>query len=92
VAGRRDAGIIARNAKETSVLQNWYFCAALGLSPQDSATHLDILAALEEPAHLQGSLEIVCAAVDCLLGAETATVVHALPSVLAAHRRFAAVP
>lgn len=74
------------------MLQNWYFCAAIGLSSQDSAAHLDVLAALEEPGHLKGSLEIVCAAVDCLLAAETATVVHAVPAVLGAHRRFAEAP
>ncbi|MFJ9740655.1 hypothetical protein [Streptomyces sp. NPDC101166] len=71
------------------MLDNWYFCAALGLSPQDAAAHLDVIAALGEPADADHADDVVCAALDHLGRAGTATALHALPHVLAAHRRFA---
>ncbi|RZU18008.1 hypothetical protein [Streptomyces sp. BK239] len=71
------------------MLDNWYFCAALGLSPQDAAAHLDVIAALGEPADADHADDVVCAALDQLGRAGTATALHALPHVLAAHHRFA---
>ncbi|MEU0672168.1 hypothetical protein ABZ330_04640 [Streptomyces sp. NPDC006172] len=70
------------------MLDNWYFCAALGLSPQDAAAHLDVIAALGEPVDADHADDVVCAALDQLGRAGTATALHALPHVLAAHHRF----
>ncbi|MDF9811472.1 hypothetical protein [Streptomyces sp. SPB162] len=70
------------------MLHNWYFCASLGLPVEDAAVHQDIIAALGEPRGVDRAEELVCAALDCLRSAETAATLHALPHVLAAHRRF----
>ncbi|MEW2567851.1 hypothetical protein [Streptomyces sp. NPDC047070] len=70
------------------VLENWYFCAALGMPVEDAATHLDIIAALREPPDVPRASELVCDGLDSLLTVDTAAAVHALPYVLAAHRRF----
>ncbi|MFJ3860439.1 hypothetical protein ACIPRL_29950 [Streptomyces sp. NPDC090085] len=55
---------------------------------EDAATHLDIIAALREPPDVSRASELVCDGLDSLLTVDTASVVHALPYVLAAHRRF----
>ncbi|WP_314219404.1 hypothetical protein [Streptomyces zaehneri] len=73
------------------MLENWYFCASLGFSAQDAAAHLDVIEALGEPVHAADAEELVCAALDHLRQTETATALHALPHVLAAHRRFTGV-
>ncbi|MFD9128103.1 hypothetical protein [Kitasatospora sp. NPDC059571] len=70
------------------MLENWYFCSSLGLPPQAGAAHLDTIAALQEPSGAERSAELVCAAVDRLIHAETPMAVQALGHVLAAHRRF----
>ncbi|MDT0483024.1 hypothetical protein [Streptomyces doebereineriae] len=70
------------------MLENWYFCAAVGLPPADAAAHLDTLAALREPVDANRSEELVCAALDFLHDCESGMILHALPHVLAAHRSF----
>ncbi|WP_333774497.1 hypothetical protein [Streptomyces sp. IBSBF 3136] len=70
------------------MLENWYFCAALGMPVEDAATHLDIIAALREPSNVPRAVELVCDGLDSLLAVDTAAAVHALPHVLAAHRRY----
>ncbi|MFJ1751348.1 hypothetical protein [Kitasatospora sp. NPDC088134] len=71
------------------MLEHWYFCASLGLPPQTAALHLDVLAALREPVGTPRAGEIVGAALEGLGRTGTATALHALPLVLAAHHRFA---
>lgn len=73
------------------MLEHWYFCASLGLLPQTAATHMDIITALAEPASSERSEEVVSSAIECLVRAETARALHALPYVLAAQRRFTGV-
>lgn len=70
------------------MLENWYFCAALGMPVEDAATHLDTIAALREPADALRASELVCDGLDSLLAVDTAAGVHALSYILAAHRRF----
>ena len=69
------------------MLENWYFCSALGLPPRAAAEHLDVVAALQEPVEQPSSGELVSAAVDRLAASDTALAIHALPHVLRAHRR-----
>ncbi|MDX3691977.1 hypothetical protein PV726_16835 [Streptomyces europaeiscabiei] len=70
------------------MLENWYFCAALGMPVEDAATHLDVILALREPPNVPRAAELVCDALDSLHAADTTSILHALPHVLAAHRRF----
>ncbi|MEU9735207.1 hypothetical protein [Streptomyces sp. NPDC048002] len=71
------------------MLENWYFCAAVGLPPGDAADHLDTIAALREPVDADRAEELICAALDFLRQSESGMRLHALPYVLAAHRSLA---
>ncbi|WP_425244994.1 hypothetical protein [Streptomyces sp. NEAU-NA10] len=69
------------------MLENWYFCSALGLPPVAAADYLDVIAALQEPIGQPHSGELISAAVDRLAASDTALAVHALPHVLRALRQ-----
>ncbi|MGW0750221.1 hypothetical protein [Streptomyces sp. NPDC002587] len=70
------------------MLENWYFCSALGLPPRVVSDYLDVVTALREPVEQPGSGELVCAALEWLAGADTPLTVYALPHVLRAHQAF----
>ncbi|MEU0401085.1 hypothetical protein ABZ318_12680, partial [Streptomyces sp. NPDC006197] len=73
------------------MLEHWYFFASLGLPPQTAAIQLDHLTALAEVPGTDRSEEIVSSSIESLARAGTATMLYALPHVLAAQRRFAGV-
>ncbi|MFH8626420.1 hypothetical protein ACH4A8_31825 [Streptomyces vietnamensis] len=71
------------------MLEHWYFFASLGLPPQTAAIQLDHLTALAEVPGGDRSEEVVSSSIESLARAGTATMLYALPHVLAAQRRFA---
>ncbi|MGW2650158.1 hypothetical protein ACWC2T_35970 [Streptomyces sp. NPDC001393] len=72
------------------MLENWYFCSALGLPSRVVTEYLDVINALREPVEQPGSGELVCAALEWLAGSDTQLSVYALPHVLRAHQVFLA--
>ncbi|MGV9344962.1 hypothetical protein ACWDSD_09180 [Streptomyces spiralis] len=72
------------------MLENWYFCSALGLPPRAASDYLDVVTALREPVAQPRSGELVCAALEWLAGTDTPLAVYALPHVLRAHQGFLA--
>ncbi|MER6926138.1 hypothetical protein ABT314_45765, partial [Streptomyces spiralis] len=72
------------------MLENWYFCSALGLPPRAASDYLDVVTALREPVAQPRSGELVCAALEWLAGTDTPLAVYALPHVLRAHQVFLA--
>ncbi|MFC9390734.1 hypothetical protein [Streptomyces venezuelae] len=73
------------------MLEHWYFFASLGLPPQTASIQLDHLTALAEEPGTDRSEELVSSSIESLARAGTATMLYALPQVLAAQRRFAGV-